>query len=113
MAGESSVPAPGPLRVGSAYRLLLVSNRGPISYEVTRDGRLRPTRGSGGLVTAFEGIQGQWPLTWIACAMTEGDRRVAGSLAALVPEPARAVGYDAAPCRRWRSTMGKMPPWRR
>jgi trehalose 6-phosphate synthase len=91
MAGESSVPAPGPLRVGSAYRLLLVSNRGPISYEITRDGRLRPTRGSGGLVTAFEALQGQWPLTWIACAMTEGDRRVAGSLAA--PE-SRTGGVD-------------------
>ena len=58
-------------------RLLLVTNRGPVTYDVTREGRLRPTRGSGGVVTALEAVRGERPVRWIACAMTEGDRRAA------------------------------------
>src|SRR5437763_5654189 len=61
----------------ASERLLLVSNRGPVTYDVTRDGRLRPTRGSGGVVTALEAVRGARPVRWIACAMTEGDRRAA------------------------------------
>ncbi|HEY7060227.1 MAG TPA: trehalose-6-phosphate synthase [Chloroflexota bacterium] len=76
--------SPAGLTQGAAAgeRLLLVSNRGPVTYDVTRDGRLRPTRGSGGVVTALEAVRGQRPVRWIACAMTEGDRRAAAELAA-------------------------------
>src|SRR5581483_128107 len=64
-------------RATAGERLLLVTNRGPVTYDVTRDGRLRPTRGSGGVVTALEAVRGQRPVRWIACAMTDGDRRAA------------------------------------
>src|SRR5262249_22584038 len=50
--------------------------------DVTREGRLRPTRGSGGVVTALEAVRGHRPVRWIACAMTEGDRRAAAEHAA-------------------------------
>src|SRR5581483_7058130 len=68
-------------RATAGERLLLVSNRGPVTYDVTRDGRVRPTRGSGGVVTALEAVRGERPVRWIACAMTEGDRRAAAELA--------------------------------
>ena len=40
-----------------------------------KDGKLRASRGSGGLVTALSSIGQYTELTWISCAMGEGDRR--------------------------------------
>jgi len=57
--------------------LLLVSNRGPIEYYVNESGDLSWRRGAGGVVTALSAISHYAPLTWIACAMGEGDRRAA------------------------------------
>jgi trehalose 6-phosphate synthase len=59
-------------------RLLIVTNRGPVTFATTADGSLRPRRGSGGLVTALSQVGQHVPVTWIAAAMTEGDRRAAG-----------------------------------
>jgi trehalose 6-phosphate synthase len=49
--------------------LILVSNRGPVSFET--DGSVK--RGTGGLVTALTGLASHRDATWIASAMTEGD----------------------------------------
>ena len=64
-------------------RLLLAANRGPVSFSALADGTLRPRRGSGGVVTALSQVGSRVPLTWIASAMSEGDRRAARDLAAL------------------------------
>jgi trehalose 6-phosphate synthase len=53
--------------------LVLVSNRGPVSYE--DDGSVK--RGTGGLVTALTGLASHRDAIWIASAMTDGDVRVA------------------------------------
>ena len=37
-------------------QLVLVSNRGPATFERTEDGELQPKRGGGGLVTALTGL---------------------------------------------------------
>jgi trehalose 6-phosphate synthase len=58
-------------------RLIIASNRGPAEYEVGPDGKLRGQRGSGGLVTALSAVARYAEVTWIAAAMTEGDRQVA------------------------------------
>ncbi|HEY8169461.1 MAG TPA: trehalose-6-phosphate synthase [Candidatus Limnocylindria bacterium] len=58
-------------------RLIIATNRGPVSFASGADGRLRPRRGSGGLVTALGQVGRHVPLTWIAAAMSEGDRRAA------------------------------------
>ncbi len=58
-------------------RLLIATNRGPVSFAAGADGRLRPRRGSGGLVTALGQVGHHVPITWIAAAMSEGDRRAA------------------------------------
>jgi trehalose 6-phosphate synthase len=58
-------------------RLIIASNRGPVEYSVEDDGSLTAQRGSGGMVTALLATAGIVPMTWVATAMTEGDRRAA------------------------------------
>src|SRR5215211_705664 len=49
--------------------LVLVSNRGPVTYQ--DDGSVK--RGTGGLVTALTGLASHRDATWIAFAMTDAD----------------------------------------
>jgi len=58
-------------------RLLIATNRGPVTFAVDREGGLRPRRGSGGLVTALGQVGRYVPLTWVAAPLSEGDRRAA------------------------------------
>ena len=58
-------------------RLIIASNRGPLEYHVEDDGSLTAKRGSGGMVTALMAAARFVPATWVAAAMTEGDRRAA------------------------------------
>ncbi len=60
----------------SQRRLVLASNRGPIEYHLTTDGRLEARRGSGGVVTALSSISKFMEVDWVASAMGEGDRQV-------------------------------------
>jgi trehalose 6-phosphate synthase len=53
--------------------LVLLSNRGPATFERDENGALVPRRGGGGLVTALTGLLRQRDALWIASAMTEGD----------------------------------------
>jgi trehalose 6-phosphate synthase len=67
--------------------LVLVSNRGPVTFEA--DGTVR--RGTGGLVTALIGLASHRDVTWIASAMTEEDI-VAAEQHNGRPFPVRAPG---------------------
>jgi trehalose 6-phosphate synthase len=58
-------------------RLIIATNRGPVSFAAAADGTLRPRRGSGGVVTALGQVARHVPVTWVAAAMGEGDRRAA------------------------------------
>lgn len=58
-------------------RLIIASNRGPLEYQIEDDGSLSFRRGSGGMVTALMAAARFVPATWVAAAMTEGDRRAA------------------------------------
>lgn len=58
-------------------RLIIASNRGPVQYDLQDDGTLTAQRGSGGMVTALLATAEIVPMTWVATAMTEGDRRAA------------------------------------
>jgi len=53
--------------------LVLVSNRGPVTFQ--DDGSVK--RGTGGLVTALTGLASHRDATWVASAMTDGDAEVA------------------------------------
>ena len=50
-------------------RLILVSNRGPVTFNA--DGSVQ--RGTGGLVTALSGLASHREVIWIASAMNEHD----------------------------------------
>ena len=58
-----------------ADRLIIATNRGPVEYYVTRDQDVKSRRGSGGVVTALLGALKDMQATWVAIAMTEGDRK--------------------------------------
>jgi trehalose 6-phosphate synthase len=58
----------------SSRQVIIVSNRGPVTFQRGIDGSLSHQRGSGGLVTALTGLARQVRATWISCAMTEEDR---------------------------------------
>ncbi len=54
-------------------RVIIASNRGPVSIQVDENGELQVQRGSGGLVTALSGLAHQIDISWIACALSEMD----------------------------------------
>jgi trehalose 6-phosphate synthase len=63
--------------VGSRRKLIVVSNRGPVSYARDADGNRVARRGGGGLVTALRGLVSHHDVTWIASAMSDDDRAIA------------------------------------
>lgn len=58
--------------------IVIVSNRGPVSFELD-GGELVATRGAGGLVSALGPLVRDTDTTWIAAALTDGDRQAATS----------------------------------
>jgi trehalose 6-phosphate synthase len=58
-------------------RLILVSNRGPVEYQLSPEDNLQARHGSGGVVTALSTLIDYVDFTWVSSAMGEGDRRVA------------------------------------
>ncbi|HEY2542704.1 MAG TPA: trehalose-6-phosphate synthase, partial [Gaiellaceae bacterium] len=57
--------------------LIVVSNRGPVSYGRDERGERTVSRGGGGLATALRNLVRDNDVTWIAAAMTDEDRAVA------------------------------------
>jgi len=77
----------------SRRRLIIASNRGPLEYAIDSAGTLSAQRGSGGMVTALLAASRFVPSTWVASAMTEGDRRAAEEAAAeLLRLPEHEIG---------------------
>ena len=58
-------------------KLIVVSNRGPVSYKADAKGTRSASRGGGGLVTALSSLVLHHDVTWIASAMTDEDAVVA------------------------------------
>ncbi|MFL5936524.1 MAG: trehalose-6-phosphate synthase [Gaiellaceae bacterium] len=59
------------------HNLIVVSNRGPVTYG-TSGGQRTARRGGGGLVTALRSLVLHHDVTWIASVMSEEDRVVSG-----------------------------------
>ncbi|MFF7937013.1 trehalose-6-phosphate synthase [Streptomyces sp. NPDC007940] len=55
-------------------RVLVASNRGPVSYDVGDDGSLRARRGGGGLVSGLSAIGPESDALWVCSALSDGDR---------------------------------------
>ena len=82
--------------MSSRRKLIVVSNRGPITYARGADGERLARRGGGGLVTALRSLVSHHDVTWIASAMSDEDRAVAvGAGGAAIDERSR----DGSPFR--------------
>jgi trehalose 6-phosphate synthase len=57
--------------------VVVASNRGPVSYTRDDRGRLVPSKGAGGLVTALSGVFFHDDATWVAAALTDEDVEIA------------------------------------
>jgi trehalose 6-phosphate synthase len=57
--------------------VVVASNRGPISYSRDDRGRLVPSKGAGGLVTAMSGVFFHDDATWVAAALSDEDVEIA------------------------------------
>jgi trehalose 6-phosphate synthase len=74
--------------------LLVVSNRGPVTYTRDDGGGRVARRGAGGLVTALRGLVAQHEVTWIASAISDEDRAIAAEGEAV--DGVRFVAHDPA-----------------
>jgi trehalose 6-phosphate synthase len=91
--------------VAGRRKLIVVSNRGPVTYARGHGGERIARRGGGGLVTALRSLVSHHDVVWIASAISDEDRAVAAEAgAAAVDEIARdgspfrlrLVGHDEA-----------------
>ena len=77
-------------------KLIVVSNRGPVSFTLDEDGNRQAKRGGGGLVTALRSLVAHHDVTWIASAMTDEDRAIADETEG---EAIEEVARDGSPYR--------------
>jgi trehalose 6-phosphate synthase len=92
---------PQPQAAAFESPLVVASNRGPVRFRRDTDGVLIADRGSGGLVTAIAGVLFESDATWLACAMTDGDREIAATGATTEVEPAGHAGFVDVPPERF------------
>src|SRR5215469_3792096 len=98
-----------PLQGRGAQRLIIASHRGPVEYELSQEQTLKPQRGAGGVVTALLAAGSRRETTWVALAMTKGDRLAvqhARQDGSLLPSPLQGqsihLHYIAIPTAAYR-----------
>lgn len=79
--------------VTAGQTLIVASNRGPVEFYHTVDGRLATRRGSGGVVTALAAFARDVPLKWVATTMSAADREAFSD----AQSPARTVRLGRQP----------------
>jgi trehalose 6-phosphate synthase len=88
--------------------IVVASNRGPISFEHDETGALTSQRGAGGLVTALSGVFFRDDTTWVAAAMTGGDREVAIEGFEIDPNAHQRVRFVVIPPDRYEAYYNQM-----
>src|SRR4029077_8511989 len=91
-------------------RVLVASNRGPVSFRLSDDGKLTSRRGGGGMGSGLSSGGGQAEVLWVCAALSDADRTAAraapdgyldspdasldgaGAAVAMVDNPAAHVG---------------------
>jgi trehalose 6-phosphate synthase len=81
--------------VADRRKLIVVSNRSPVTYGRANGERVA-TRGGGGLVTALRSLVEHHDVTWIASAMSDEDRAAAAEAGA---DPIPETSRDGSPYR--------------
>ena len=93
----------------SPARILLASNRGPVSYTVEDDGTLTPRRGGGGLVSGLSAIGDEVESVWVCAALTEGDR--AATRQGITDPSVRMLDIDAGTFARAYNGIANSTLW--
>jgi trehalose 6-phosphate synthase len=93
----------------SPARILLASNRGPVSYTVADDGTLTPRRGGGGLVSGLSAIGDEIESVWVCAALTDGDR--AATRQGLTEPSVRMLDIDAGTFARAYNGIANSTLW--
>ncbi len=65
----------------AARRVLVASNRGPVSYTQGDDGQLTAKRGGGGMVSGLSTVADTEDMLWVCAALSDGDRAAVRSAA--------------------------------
>ena len=60
-----------------AGRVLIASNRGPVSFTLGDDGKLTSRRGGGGMVSGLSAVAGRAEVLWVCAALNDADRAAA------------------------------------
>jgi trehalose 6-phosphate synthase len=77
---ESAVPGnPGGSAASGSAKILVASNRGPVSFSVRDGGELSMKRGGGGLVSGLSAIGPDSGAVWVCAALGDGDRTAAAA----------------------------------
>lgn len=90
-AGTTAMEAP----------VVVASNRGPISYSRDGRGRLVPSKGAGGLVTALSGVFFHDDATWVAAAISDEDVEIARGGRSVGGGPGQRVRFVHIPPDRF------------
>jgi trehalose 6-phosphate synthase len=80
--------------MGGRRKLIVVSNRAPVTFSRESDGSRSARRGGGGLVTALRSLITHNDVTWVASTMTAEDRVVAAEGGG---EPVEETAGDGSP----------------
>ncbi len=76
-------------------RLLIASNRGPVSFARGPDGTLSASRGGGGVVSGLSAAADEIPMTWVCAALSDADREAASRAQGGLLDPAELGGGAA------------------
>lgn len=92
--------------------LVVVSNRGPVSFQRDPDGELVARRGAGGLVSGIGPLVAGTGATWIAAALSEDDRAAAaGGVVEAAGFRARLLAVDPDVMRQAYDVVGNATLW--
>jgi trehalose 6-phosphate synthase len=80
--------------VGKRREIIIVSNRGPVTYQRGPEQEREAKRGGGGLVTALGSLAMHHDVTWVASAMSDVDREIAEESRGEAIEERLANGAD-------------------
>jgi trehalose 6-phosphate synthase len=88
--------------------VVVASNRGPLTFDHDATGALTSQRGAGGLVTALSGVFFRDDATWVAAAMTDGDREVASEGRPIEQDSRQRVRFVVIPPERYDGYYNQM-----
>ncbi|HXS64767.1 MAG TPA: trehalose-6-phosphate synthase [Streptosporangiaceae bacterium] len=66
-----------PVEGSQRRRILVASNRGPVSFSRDEDGQLTAKRGGGGVVSGLSSVASSEDMLWVCAALSEADRAAA------------------------------------